>query len=158
MQLATTRFGNIEVDPGAVITLTQPIIGFQEQRRFVVLPGPSGGMLKWLQSVESGELAFLMMDPRTVVGDYTVTLSSLDLAELGVSGPGELEIYTLVVVPKERSQIRTNLKAPILINPKLRLGKQAVLDKSDYPVQYFLARNERAAQAPREADNARSNA
>lgn len=158
MQLETTRFGSIDVDPGAIITLTQPIIGFQDNRRFLVLPGPPGSVLKWLQSAEVGHLAFLMLDPRVVLSDYRVTLSSIDLTELGVSGPEELDIYTLVVVPKDPAQVRTNLKAPILINPKLRLGKQAVMDKSDYPVQYFLARNERAPQAPREADNARSNA
>ncbi|HPN14197.1 MAG TPA: hypothetical protein PLA65_19220 [Spirochaetota bacterium] len=41
MQLETARFGSLEVAPDAVITFTQPILGFQDYRRFVVLPGPS---------------------------------------------------------------------------------------------------------------------
>ena len=45
MQLRTSRFGDIDVPDGSVITFTQPIIGFQEYRRFVLLPGPAEGIL-----------------------------------------------------------------------------------------------------------------
>ena len=146
MHLATTRFGTIEVDPQSVITFTQPIIGFQEYRRFILLPGPPGSGVVWLQSTDSGELAFLLIDPAQVLPEYTVSLSSHELSELAVSCVEELEVYTLLVVPEDPAQVRTNLKAPVLINAKQRLGKQAVLDKSDYPIQYFLAREKPGTQ------------
>lgn len=139
MQLETSRFGLIDVADEDVITFTQPILGFQEFRRFVVLPGPAGGELKWLQSTENGALAFIIMDPRQVVPDYRATLKSSERQELAVETVEELDLYTLVVVPEDRTKIRTNLRAPILINPRQRLGKQAILDQSDYPVQFFLA-------------------
>jgi flagellar assembly factor FliW len=134
----TTRFGAIEFDPDEVITFTQPILGFNEYRRFLMLPGPSP-FLHWLQSLEAGELAFILMDPSSVVPDYTVSVSKHDLAELAASDMADLEIHTIVVVPPDPSKIRTNLKAPILLNRKHRLGKQVVLDRSDYPVQFHLA-------------------
>jgi flagellar assembly factor FliW len=155
MIVETTRFGAIEVDPGTVITFTQPILGFQEYRRFVVLPGP-GQYLKWLQSTDAGDLAFVMMDPRSVVPDYTIDLRPQELAELAVDSADELEVYTLVVVPRDPAKVRTNLKAPILISPRHRLGKQAVLDRSDYPVQYYVAQS-RQGDA-KETSNARSDA
>lgn len=156
MQLDTTRFGLIEVADEQVINFTQPIIGFPERRRFVILPGPSGSMVKWLQATDAGDLAFLMMDPRLVLPTYEVRLAPEELAELAVASPSELEVYTLVVVPPDRTQVRTNLKAPILINPRHRLGKQTVLERSDYPLQYFLARMQRASDTPREVLHARS--
>jgi flagellar assembly factor FliW len=143
MRLSTTRFGDLEIDPDEIVTFTQPIIGFQEFRRFVLLPGPPGSSLCWLQSTDSGELAFLLMDPRQVIPDYSVPLSPHDLSELAASGAEELEVYSLVVVPEDASKIRTNLKAPIVIHRKLRLGKQMILDRSDYPIQYFLAQAKR---------------
>jgi len=158
MQLETTRFGTMEVDPDAVITLTQPIIGFQEFRRYVMVPGPAESMVTWLQSTESGELAFLIMDPRAVVPDYEVVLAPHDLAELAATEVSELDVYTLVVIPQDRSQVRTNLRAPILINPRQRLGKQVVLDRSAYPIQYFLGQAQRADQEPKEVVHARSDA
>lgn len=149
MQLTTARFGTIEFDSEAVITFTQPIIGFEQRRRFILVPGPDGGFVKWLQSTESPDLAFLIMDPRAVVADYEIEVTPADLNELGANDTSLIEAYTLVVVPKDPSQIRTNLKAPILINPVQRLAKQAVLDRTDYPVQFFFARNEGHQGAPK---------
>lgn len=158
MKLVTTRFGEIAAEADAVITFTQPIIGFQEYRRFLTMPGPPASGLTWLQSTDSGELAFLMMNPRDVVPDYTVPLSSHDLAELAVSDAGGLEIYTLLVVPADKKKIRTNLRAPILISRGQRLGKQAVLDRSDYPIQFYLAAAKAGARPSGEVSNAGADA
>ena len=158
MQMDTTRFGRLEIDPDTVITLTQPIIGFQDYRRFVLLPGPENSPLSWLQSTESDELAFLLMDPRRLIQDYNVHLNQHDFAELALSREDDLKIYTLVVVPDDPTQVRTNLKAPVLINIKQRLGKQTVLEKSDYPIQFFLAQAKTPADESAEVANARTDA
>jgi flagellar assembly factor FliW len=158
MRLETTRFGVLEIDPASIITFTQPIIGFQEYRRFVLLPVPEDRGLFWLQSTESGELAFLLMDPRSVLRDYTVSLATHEKAELAVSSTDELEIYTLVVVPQDPKKVRTNLRAPILISRKHHLGKQTVLDRSEYPIQYLLVQEAPGTRAPEEAANARADA
>jgi flagellar assembly factor FliW len=134
----TTRFGAIAYEPGDVITFTQPILGFNAYRRFLMLPGPSP-FLHWLQSTEAGELAFILMDPCSVVPDYSASVSKHDLAELAADDVSELEVHTIVVVPPDPSKIRTNLKAPVLLHRAQRLGKQVVLDRSDYPVQFHLA-------------------
>ncbi len=146
MQLATTRFGTIEVDPETVITFTQPIIGFPDFRRFILLPGPQEGALFWLQSTDSGQLAFLLLNPNLVLPDYEIFLSEHDLSELSANTREDLTVLTLVVVPTDPTLVRTNLKAPLVINSRQRLGKQIVLEKSDYPIQYFLARNDAAKQ------------
>lgn len=141
MQLETSRFGVLTVDDNAIVTFTQPIIGFQEFRRFVLLDGPKDRHIYWLQSTEAGDLAFILMDPRTAVPNYAVKLGKFELTELAVTSEDELEIYTLLVVPRDGQGVRTNLRAPILINRKLRLGKQTVLEKSDYPIRYELTQS-----------------
>lgn len=158
MQLRTTRFGDLNVPDGSVITFTQPIIGFQEYRRFILLPGPPDSAVTWLQSTESGELAFLLMNPKDVVPDYSFHLGQHELSELAVSSVSDLEIFTILVVSEDVAKVRTNLKAPILINQRQRLGKQTVLEKSDYPIQFFLAKAREAATAPEEVRHARSDA
>lgn len=155
MKLETTRFGTLEVDSESVITLTQPILGFQEFRRYVLLPGPSEH-LTWLQSTDSPELAFILMDPRAVIADYELDLRQQELTELAVATVDDLSIYTLIVVPQDPSKVRTNLRAPILINTKQRLGKQTILERSDYPIQFYLAQAKKGQ--PQEVTNARSDA
>lgn len=157
MQLETTRFGIVEIAPESVITFTQPILGFQQYRRFVLLPGPSDP-LSWLQSTDSGDLAFILMDPKAVFADYVVELSRNELAELAANSVDDLRAYTLVVVPPDPSQVRTNLRAPILINLQHRLGKQVILDNSEYPIQFFLAQGQQGQGQPQEVSNARTDA
>ena len=70
----------------------------------------------------------------------------------------DLDLYTLLVVPQDQTQVRTNLKAPILINQKQRLGKQVVLERSDYPIQYFLGQARQPSEKSKEATHARSDA
>ena len=158
MQLQTTRFGKLNIEPESIITFTQPILGFQEYRRFVLLPGPDESLVQWLQSTDSGELAFILMDPRMVIPNYAVELNPRDLAELAVTNVEELDVYTLVVVPQDHSQVRTNLKAPILVSPKHRLGKQVILERDDYPIQFFLAQAQKGAEQSQEVSNARADA
>lgn len=155
MKLETTRFGTLDIDPESIITFTQPILGFQEYRRYILQPGPSEH-LTWLQSTDSPSLAFILMDPRAIAPDYTVDLRQNELSELAVASVADLEVYTLIVVPQDPSKVRTNLRAPILINTKHRLGKQTILDHSNYPIQCFLAQVKKGE--PQEVTNARSDA
>lgn len=158
MRLETTRFGVIEVDAESVITFTQPIIGFNDLRRFILLPGPPGTVVKWLQSVDRGSVAFIVIDPRMVFQGYEVDLRPDEMAELAVNAVTELDLYSLVVVPADHSQVRTNLKAPIVINPVQRLGKQAILERRDYPIQFFLGRPQEESEQPKEVAHARTDA
>ena len=156
MKFETTRFGVIDIDSDRIITFTQPIIGFPDKRRFFFVQGPEGSMVKWLQSADSGDLAFLVMDPRTVMPDYQVELREAELAELAAQSVEGLEIYTLVVVPKDRSLVRTNLRAPIVVNARHRLAKQTILEQTDYAVQYLLTRGQQDSGEEQEAVHARS--
>ncbi|GMV90365.1 MAG: hypothetical protein AMXMBFR82_01430 [Candidatus Hydrogenedentota bacterium] len=155
MKLETTRFGTLDVDPNSVITFTQPILGFQEFRRYVLLPGPSDH-LTWLQSTDSPDLAFILINPHAIMPEYTMDLRQQELSELAVSSADDLDVYTLIVVPQDPSKVRTNLRAPILINTKQRLGKQTILERSTYPIQFFLAQAKKGE--PQEVTNARSDA
>jgi flagellar assembly factor FliW len=65
-------------------------------------------------------------------------------------------VFTLLVVPADPAKVRTNLKAPILISQKHRLGKQTILDRSNYPVQYFLTQAKQADAEPEGVANART--
>ena len=158
MRLDTIRFGEIDVSDAEIITFTHPIIGFPEHRRFILLPGPQDGVTYWLQSTDDGGLAFILLNPAAVVEGYRVVPSAHELEELAAADSSALDVFTLVVVPANPRDARTNLKAPILINRKARLGKQTILERSDYPIRYYLQRREDAPHGSEETMDAGSNA
>lgn len=138
MELETTRFGVITFNEEDVLTFTQPLLGFHIYRHFVLLPGPEDSGLLWLQSIDDGQLAFLLMDPTRVVPDYTAGLAGLVQDELDARDERSIQFYTTVTVPRDGSAIRTNLKAPIAVNQDARRALQVILDDPKYPVHYTL--------------------
>jgi len=138
MKVKTTRFGTLETDEKKIIHFTQPILGFSQCHRYILIEGPGEGKIWWLQSCDRPELAFIVMDPLQVVPDYEVRLDESEVEDLHLEKAEEACLLTIVVVPEDKSKIRTNLKAPIIYNPKTNLAKQVVLHESDYAVQHFL--------------------
>jgi flagellar assembly factor FliW len=138
MKVETTRFGTLDVDEKKVVTFTQPILGFSDCQRYIIVEGPSSSKVWWLQSCDKPEVAFIVMNPLQVVPDYEVKLDASEVEDLRLEKAEDARLLTIVVVPEDRSRIRTNLKAPIIYNPKTNLAKQVILHDSDYPVQYPL--------------------
>jgi len=153
MNIETTRFGSVEVDDDRVITFTQPILGFADCTRYVLIEGPRKGSVYWLQSITRPEVAFLVMDPLQIMPDYEVNLAESEVRDLELADEKQAVLFTLVVVPEDKRLVRTNLRAPVIYNPHSKLAKQVVLYDSDYPVKYYLRPETRAAKAERTEDN-----
>ena len=149
MQVQTTRFGSVEVDGDRVITFTQPILGFADCTRYALIEGPGKGTIYWLQSVDRPDVAFLVMDPLQVVPDYEVNLSESEVKDLELADETEAVLLTLVVVPDDKTYVRTNLRAPVIYNPRRNVAKQVVLYGSEYPVKYYLRAEVREAESGR---------
>ena len=61
----TTRFGNLEVDDDRLIQLQDGLLGFPDLKRFVLMDYKDT-VLKWFQSVDDPDVAFIVVDPSLV--------------------------------------------------------------------------------------------
>ncbi len=135
----TSRFGDVQVDATKVITLAKGIIGFPDDKQYVLIKHQPESPLFWLQSVTKPELAFVVVMPALFKPDYKVPVNPPLLEALDAASPADIQIYVLVTVPPGRPEKMTaNLKGPLLINPTSRLGQQIVLDDPAYPIKYAL--------------------
>lgn len=137
VRIETLMNGTVEVAPGQVLTFTAPLIGFADLRRFVLLTTEKGP-LYWLQSLDDRQSAFCVMAPFQAGLDPDIAIGPDDLAELGAGAPDQIDVYTMVVLDRDPSRIRTNLRAPILVARRSNLAKQVVLDDPKLPIQLFL--------------------
>jgi len=139
VQLETKYFGIIEYDAEAVIRFAEPMLGFHDLTRFLLLPGDApNDLFYWLQSIEDGEIAFVLLDVYQVLPEYNPLVEPEVLESLGQLEGNVLEIYNIAVVPEDFKQIRVNLKAPIVINPNTRLGLQVVVNNEEYGVRHYI--------------------
>lgn len=138
MQYNTTRFGSIDVPDDKIINFDSGVIGFENEKKFVILKHRPESSFFWLQSLATPDLAFSMLFPFEFVPSYKPELTQSDLKKLGCSSQNALEIYAMVVIPKDLSQLTINLLSPVAVNPGTKLGIQAVLIDSDYKVSHPL--------------------
>lgn len=114
------------------------MIGFPLQRRFILLDHAPGSPFHWLQSVDEGGLAFPVASPLHFLSDYRPEFPA-DLAEVvGSFAPEDLWLGVVVSFPPGEGRATLNLKAPLVLNTRSRLGVQFVLDDPALPLRFVL--------------------
>jgi len=133
LKLNTANFGEIDIDESALINFEEGIPGFESIRRFALLQDDEM-IVDWLQGIDE-DVAFPVINPFAVKDDYEFKIPDADVKKLNIESQEDLLIYSIVVIPEDIKDIRTNLQAPIIINAKEKLGKQIILDDR-YPLRY----------------------
>lgn len=133
--LDTVRFGRIEVDAGELVEFRRGLIGFEHLRRFLVLDGPAGTPLKWLQSAEDGRLAFIIADPAEILPEYVLRVKAADIEPIELTEPTDAALAVILTVPGDLAKATANLLGPIVFNVQKRLGVQVVAE-GDHPVRH----------------------
>ncbi|MEN6497372.1 MAG: flagellar assembly protein FliW [Thermoguttaceae bacterium] len=136
MNTHTTRFGQIEFDAEDVIHFPEGLLGLDGCRQWVLLADAGNDALAWMQSVDRAEVALAVVSPRRFVPGYRLRVARRELEPLQFQSLESAEV--LIVVGKSEQAVTLNLKAPLVINLDLRLGRQ-VITNGDMPIQYELA-------------------
>lgn len=138
MKVQTSRFREIEVQESDVITLPEGLIGFPELVRYVILDHDTDSPFKWLQSIDDGTMAFVIISPLTFRPDYTVEVSEEEIATLKLENADDAVISVIVTIPMDPKKMSANLKAPLIFNLKNRMGKQVIVKDPQYHTKHFI--------------------
>ena len=120
--------GTLELTEEQVLEFPHGLLGFPECRRFTLVPAAREGTW-WLQSLEHGTLAFLLVDPFVAFDGYTVDLGVTERFALQVQEASEVMVLAIVTLPSGEGGTPTaNLQAPLVFNVKRRRAQQTVLE------------------------------
>lgn len=155
MKCTSTRFGSFEVPDDSIVRFPSGLLGFPEQERYVILDHDTEAPIKWLQSVEAPDLAFVLLDPGTFYPDYHVDIPAEALAEIKGDQRDGLALAVILTIPSDDpSRITANLRGPLIISHKTKLGKQLVLSE-EFPTRHPLfPASWPAAEAPSDLQSA----
>lgn len=132
MIVDTTRFGTIEVDEKCVLRMPRGPYGFEGRREFVLLEHSPESVFRWLQSVEDPALAFVVMEPSACVTGYEIEITDGDAETLRLERAEDAMALVVLTISEGGARVTANLAAPIVINAKLSIGMQIVLEDSRY--------------------------
>lgn len=120
-----TRLGRRVVDMERVIHFPQGLVGFEEEREFVLLQlRPEAAMLI-LQSMKTPQLGLLVADPFSFLDSFKPVVGEAEMALLQLANLDEAAILVTVSIPNGQPDNATlNLAGPIVINHQARIGIQ----------------------------------
>jgi flagellar assembly factor FliW len=139
VQVASDRFGALEIDDERILEFDDGLLGFPEARRFALIDSHDTGVYYWLQSLDDPALAFLTVVPWPFFPDYEPDLSSDEQDALSLAAASEAMVLCLLTVQRDAGAITANLLGPLVVNSSTRKGRQVVLAESGYPVRAPLA-------------------
>lgn len=142
MHIKTTRFGDIELDKNRLIRFPEGMIGFPDMKRYVLLEHKPGSPFMWLQSTESPDLAFVLVNPCLIEQDYLQQISRKDRSLLlEKRGQAPLLFAVVTIPPGEPQKMTANLLGPVVIDVPARTGKQVILADSGYTTRHAVVQN-----------------
>ena len=135
MIISTSRFGQVELKEEDVLTFPEGLLGFADLRKFVLLDDPTDEIFAWLQSCESPQIAFPVLEPDLFVGQYKVTLTKSDLEALKLPSQDKACYFSIITIPDDPTQMTANLKAPVVVNVAERVARQCVLQDNNLAIR-----------------------
>ncbi|MCH8045326.1 MAG: flagellar assembly protein FliW [Planctomycetes bacterium] len=135
MDIATTKFATVQIEPEDVLDFPSGLIGLDGSRKWVLLADGESDVLGWLQSTQRPDLALAVVSPRRFVPDYRARVYRRELEPLQLRCASDAQI--LVILSQHDETITLNLKAPLVINLERRLGRQVIVN-DDQPVRHVV--------------------
>ncbi|MDI9637373.1 flagellar assembly protein FliW [Kamptonema cortianum] len=135
--IETTRFGYLEYEAEDVVKFQEGMLGFPGKTDFLIIEHKAGSPFRWLQSIDTGDLAFLVVDPGVYLADYAPEMPMEAAEKLELSEDTPRLVYTIVTIPRGKPEAMTlNLAGPLVINLENRQAKQIVLETDLYPIKF----------------------
>ncbi len=139
MKIQTTRFGEIELDDNKLISFPRGILGFDHLKAYFLMDYKDTP-IKWLQSRDDPDVAFMVVDPFLFFPDYVPELSQVEKNLLEIQDPADLAVLAIMNVDRNQKQpVTLNLQAPLVFNANDMKGFQVVLEKSKFSVKEAVA-------------------
>jgi flagellar assembly factor FliW len=139
-RVQSDQLGEVEVDEEAVIHFPEGIPGFEECRDFVLIEDEELAPFRWLQSLDDGAIAFVVVDPLVIFPGYEVQLGPAETAAIRVTEADSALVQVILTLSEDPMQTTANLQGPLLINANKNLGCQVLLTRSPYETRHPVMR------------------
>lgn len=150
MKIKTTRFGTINATKDKIIHMPSGMLGFPENKRFIMFRHKENSPFFWYQSADDPMLAFVITSPFMFMPAYEVdaeeTAKAMSWDDIKTD---DLELYVVANIPKGKPEEMTaNLLGPILINIKNNQAVQMVISNNTYSHKFPLAGKDQKCLEP----------
>ena len=141
MYINSKYFGSISYEPKDIIHFRPGLFGFEDYTEYLLIYFlPDSKALLCLQSLEDEQLAFVMMDPYSLLPAYSPMLTEEDQNALSLSEDTPAACFVLCTPREPVCSSTVNLCSPVIINTEAGIAGQVILDNHQaYSFRYPLS-------------------
>lgn len=120
--------------------MPEGLLGFPDDHRYAILHKEGDQPpFQWLQSLDTPELAFVVVDPRLFEPSYRLEFDEETVALFGSIVPEDIQPIVILNVPTTApGNITANMRAPVILHLTRRLGRQIILENESYLIMHPL--------------------
>jgi flagellar assembly factor FliW len=122
----------------AVIHFDEGLIGFSECKDFVLMENEALEPFRLLQSLDSPQVSFLVLEPTALVNNYCDQVPTRDWQSVGINARTNPLAFVIVVIGATPETSTGNFQAPLLVNYDTMIGKQVILTDAGFSVRHPL--------------------
>lgn len=139
MYIKTLKFGEIEIDDTLIFEFIDPILGYEDIKKYTIIDAQKDSPFKWLQAIDRYDVSFPVSIPLFFDIDYEFQIPEESQKKLNITNPDDLLILNIVNIPQANPQLATiNLLGPIVININNKKAAQLVLNSDKYSVRHRI--------------------
>lgn len=140
MVIQTKYLGEVNITEDQIIAFPFGILGFENNKEFVLLGILENPHFKFLQDIKNPNIAFLLINPWEFFDEYDVEINDENLKKIGINPEDfdKIQLFNIVTLGKTFKESTANLLAPIAINLRERKGKQFIISDSSYTTRHKL--------------------
>ncbi|BAQ14363.1 putative flagellar assembly protein FliW [Clostridium botulinum] len=142
MNLNTKYHGCIEYEEKDVIYFEKGIPGFQELKKFIIFPVEDNDVFSVFHSIEKEDMGIIVTSPFNIEKDYEIQLEEEQITNLKLQDEKDTLVLNTVTLNSDIDKITVNLRAPIIINIKEKIGEQIIINSDKYSVKHPLFKEE----------------
>jgi len=134
-------FGGVEINEKNVIKFIYGLPGFETLTKFIITDLKGYQPFRVLQSLEEPNVSMLILDIRLLRIRNQIRIPFKELKNIGINPSKSIddtEIYVILKVDSEKQQLTANIKAPVVINNKDRVGCQVILEDKNLSIEYSV--------------------
>ena len=146
MNIETSRFGTVEVDAQKVIGFPQGLIGFPEEKSFIMINHRGVETLAWLQSTRTPELALPVVGVQAFAPSYPDVSLEEAARRAGLDGSSDDMAALVVLCASQGAPVTVNLVAPIIIDAVNWQGVQTILEGTKFSTREMFVLPKPAAE------------
>src|SRR3954453_3190492 len=123
---------NLPYDESDILKFEEGLIGLPHLRRMVLVRQLDIFPVLWLASLDDAEIAFLVIDARTLYPEYQPAITDEVRARISLDSETTPLALAIVTIAQDWIMSPVNLRAPLFVNAAAMSGAQAALVSSAY--------------------------